>query len=87
LRAFIAAGTYLASPCLAKKSWIHFTEPIISTIRDDTHTDTQSDGTDLLSMPLRWAMIYILSFIKIGFDIQKLIWGAKFTDTDSIKIA
>jgi hypothetical protein len=28
-----------------------------ATIREDTHTDTQGDRKDSLSMPLRWAMM------------------------------
>jgi hypothetical protein len=33
------------------------------------------------------AVIYVPSFIKTGSGIQKLIWGAAFTDTDRIVIS
>jgi hypothetical protein len=45
----------------------------------DTYTDTQTDGRDLWSTPLKWAQVswytYIPSIIKIGSAIQKLIEG------------
>jgi hypothetical protein len=52
---------------------------LLSNIRRDTHTDTQTVG----STPFRWAQvpIYIPSFINIGSEIQKLI-GEGDTQTD-----
>jgi hypothetical protein len=47
LRVFIAAGTFLPRRCLSMKGGIHFTEPLPSNHRKDTHTDTQTDGRDL----------------------------------------
>jgi hypothetical protein len=45
----------------------------------DAQTDTQTDGRDFWSTPLRWAQvpwyIYIPSFLKIGSAIQKLMGG------------
>jgi hypothetical protein len=54
-----------------------FTEPLPSNGKGDTHTDTQTDESDFLIRPLRWAQVP--SFIKIGSGIQQLIG----TDTDS----
>jgi hypothetical protein len=56
-----------------------FTGPLPCNDRRDIHTDTQTDGRDLWSMPLRWArehMLHIPNLIKIRWGIQKLIeWG------------
>jgi hypothetical protein len=43
LRVFVAVVTWLPSRCLATIG--------------DTHTDTQTDGRDFWSMPLRWAQL------------------------------
>jgi hypothetical protein len=40
LLVFVAAGTCLPSRCLAMKVDKHFTEPLPSNDRRDTHTDT-----------------------------------------------
>jgi hypothetical protein len=63
------------------KGGIHFTEPLPSNDRRDTHTDTQTDDRFMKydAEMGRGAMIYIASFIKICSGIQKLIGG--FTDT------
>jgi hypothetical protein len=50
----------------SRRAFLHWTLP--STDRRDTRTDTQTDGRDLWSGPLRWAqlswyMIYIPRFI------------------------
>jgi hypothetical protein len=50
-------GNMLSSRCLATKEGIHFTEPLPSNDRRDTHTDTQTDERDVLSKPLRWAQV------------------------------
>jgi hypothetical protein len=55
------------------KGLIHFTEPLPSNDRRDKHRDTETDGWDVLSTPLRW--VQVPSFIKIGSGIQKLIRG------------
>jgi hypothetical protein len=74
---FVATGTCLPSRCLAKKGRIHFTERLPSNDRRDTHTDTQTDGRDLWSTPLRWAKVplyiyvYTPGFMKIATGIQK----------------
>jgi hypothetical protein len=44
---FIATGTYLLSCCLAMKGGIHFTEPLASSDKRDSHTETQTDQRDL----------------------------------------
>jgi sulfite exporter TauE/SafE len=45
-RVFVAAGTCLQSHCLGMKGGLHFSEPLPSNDRWDTHTDTQTDGRD-----------------------------------------
>jgi hypothetical protein len=65
-----------------------FTELFPSDDEKDRHTDTQTDGRDLGSTPLRWvqtAMIYLPSFIKTGPGIQKLI-GRIHRYTDCMEI-
>jgi hypothetical protein len=57
LRVCVAAGTCLSSCCLAMKCGIHFTEPLPSNGRRDTHTDTRTDGSDLRGTSLRWAQV------------------------------
>jgi hypothetical protein len=57
LRVFVAQGTRLPFRCLAMKGGIHFTEPLPSNDRRDTHTDTETNGRDLGSMLLRWAQM------------------------------
>jgi hypothetical protein len=56
----------------------------------DIHTDTLTDGRDLCVKFVvemgSGAVIYILSFIKIGTSIQKLIGGIH-RHTDSMEIA
>jgi hypothetical protein len=42
----------LPSRCLAMKGGIHFTKPLPNNNRRDTHTDTQTDGRNLLGMPV-----------------------------------
>jgi hypothetical protein len=37
----------LPSRCLAMKEWIHFPEPLSSSNRSYTHTDSQTDVRDL----------------------------------------
>jgi hypothetical protein len=59
LRVLLEAGTCLPSRCLAPKGGIlvQLTEPLPWNDRKDTHTDTQIDGMDLLSTPLRWVRV------------------------------
>jgi hypothetical protein len=52
------------------------TEPLPS---NDTHADTNTDGSDVWSTPLRWAQA---SFIKIGSGVKKLIFGDSYTHTE-----
>jgi hypothetical protein len=60
------------------KGGIHFTEPLPSNDRRDIHTDTQTDGRDLMKYSVKMgsgAMIYLYipSFIENGTGIQKLM--------------
>jgi hypothetical protein len=75
-----------------------FSEPFPSNDRRNTHADTQTDGRDLWSTPLRlthvpWYMC-IQSFIKISSGFQYLIGGIRrqrdtqiLKYTDSMEIA
>jgi hypothetical protein len=47
LHVFITMEASLLSLCLATKGGIHFTEPLHSNDRRDTHTNTQTGGRDL----------------------------------------
>jgi hypothetical protein len=47
LRVFIAPETCFSSRCLAAKERVNFNEPLPSNDRRDTHTDTQTEGSDL----------------------------------------
>jgi hypothetical protein len=57
LHVHYVAGTCLQNRCLAMIEWVHFTEPFPNNDRRDTHTDAQTDGRNLCSMPLRWAQV------------------------------
>jgi hypothetical protein len=57
LRVFVAVGTCVLSRFLAPNGWIHLTEPLSCSDRKDTHTDTQTDGRDFLSTPLKWTQV------------------------------
>jgi hypothetical protein len=54
-----------------------YTEPLPSNDRQDTRTDTQTDGKDLkyATEMDSSAITYTPSFINIGSGIQKLIGG------------
>jgi hypothetical protein len=62
LRVFLAAETYFPSRCLAIKNGTHFTKPSPSNDRRDRHTDTETDGRDLLSTPLKWAQVTLYTY-------------------------
>jgi hypothetical protein len=55
LRVFNVMRKCLPCRCLAMKGGIYFTES--RNDRKDIHTDTQTDGRDLWSTPLRWAQV------------------------------
>jgi hypothetical protein len=57
LSVFVAEGTCSRGRCLATKGGIHFTGHSPNNDRRNKHTDTQTDGMDLLSKPLRWAQV------------------------------
>jgi hypothetical protein len=80
---FNAAGGCLPSRYLAPKGGIRLTEPLPCNSRRDTHTDTQTDGRDLWSMPLELVQ---LSWLHTRFRHSK-VNREGFTDTDSIEIA
>jgi hypothetical protein len=48
-----------------------FVDLLPSNDKGNTDTDTQTDGRNLWSKPLRWAQVP--GFIQIGSGIQKLI--------------
>jgi hypothetical protein len=69
-----------------------FLKPLPSNDRKDTHTDTETDGRDIWSMPfwlaqLPWYTVYI-SFIIIGSSIRKLLGEIhRYGHTESMEMA
>jgi hypothetical protein len=76
LHAFVAAGKCLSSRFLAMKGGIQFAEPLPSNDRRDTHTDTQTDGKVLRSMPLRWAKVpWYTRIYQISYTWNYWVFG------------
>jgi hypothetical protein len=69
LRAFVAAGTSLPSRCLAKKGGMHFTEPLSSNDRRNTHNRHTDCWEEFMKYAIEigsGAMMYIPSLVNIG---------------------